>query len=68
MNLGFSKRVKRWLAVAAAMATSVVITGCSNANVSYGVGYHSGSYGWGNSFSAGISNHRYRNYPRYRGP
>ena len=60
------KCVPRKLGIVLVLAASVVIAGCDNANVSYGVGFHTGSYGWGNSFSVGISNHHYRNYPRYR--
>ena len=45
---------------------SITSAGCDNANVSYGVGYHTGSYGWGSSFSVGVSNHHYRRYPRAR--
>ena len=48
------------------LIAALSLAGCDNANVSYGVGFHTGSYGWGNSFSVGISNHHYRNYPRYR--
>ena len=49
-----------------AIGVSVLCTSCDNANVSYGVGFHTGSYGWGNSFSVGISNHHYRGNPRTR--
>lgn len=54
--------------IALTLATLLLLAGCDNANVSYGVGFHTGSYGWGNSFSVGISDHHYRNYRRYRGP
>ena len=56
------------LGIVFVLAVSTIVAGCDNANVSYGVGFHTGSYGWGNSFSVGINNHHYRNYPRYRGP
>ncbi len=60
-------RTYRVLAIVFTLVVSMTLAGCDNANVSYGVGFHTGSYGWGNSFSVGISNHHYRNYPRYRG-
>lgn len=60
------KGMRRRLGVVFVLAVSAIVAGCDNANVSYGVGFHTGSYGWGNSFSVGISNHYYRNYPRYR--
>ena len=54
------------------LGAAALSAGCDNANVSYGVGFHTGSYGWGNSFSVGISNHHYRGYagarPIRRGP
>ena len=56
----------RRLALLAAVGLAAACAGCDNANVSYGVGFHTGSYGWGSSFSVGISNHHYRNYPGYR--
>ena len=60
-----TSRYFRWSAI---LAASLLLAGCDNANVSYGVGFHTGSYGWGNSFSVGITNHHYRRYPGYRGP
>jgi|GEM_PF-2825997 len=56
----------RRLALVLIMGLSALCAGCNNANVSAGVGFHTGSYGWGNSFSVGISNHHYRNHPRAR--
>ena len=61
-------KIRRSLAVTSVLILLVSISGCDNANVSYGVGFHTGSYGWGNSFSVGISNHHYRGRPYRRGP
>ena len=60
-------RPYRALAIVFTLVVAMTFAGCDNANVNYGVGFHTGSYGWGNSFSVGISNHHYRNYPRHRG-
>lgn len=56
------------LGVASIAGLALTVSGCDNANVSYGVGFHSSPYGWGNSFSVGISSHHYRGYPGYRYP
>ena len=60
------KRAGRALALLVATGAALLSAGCDNASVNYGVGYHTGSYGWGNSFSVGISSHHYRGYPRTR--
>lgn len=57
-------RLARRLILVVAVSCSVLAAGCDNANVSYGVGISGGSYGWGSSFSVGISKHHYRGYRR----
>ena len=58
---------KRCVPLAAVIAAVMSAGGCGgSSNVSYGVGYHTGTYGWGSSFSVGITNHHYRGHPRYR--
>jgi hypothetical protein len=42
------------------LALPLSIFGCEHTSVSTGVAVHSGSWGWGNSYSTGVYNHHYR--------